>query len=114
MTSFSPRNNCAIFLQHGFLVDLIHCFSAINFSLMKMVASFATSSNGTINRNQLEHSIRRNFGGFDTDSFNPMDVFRRHCRAMDMLSHQEDGRPPIDSIGLIRSSLSGQDTAVPG
>ncbi|KAF6041606.1 Rnf213 [Bugula neritina] len=43
-----------------------------------------------------------------------MDVFRRHCGALDTLPHQEDGRPPIDSIGLIQSSLSGQDTAAPG
>ena len=79
---------------------------------MKMVTNFAIEEELT--RNQLEHSIRRNFGGFDPDEFDPMLEFKKQCQALDMLRWEPDGRPPIDSIGLIRSSLSGADTTVPG
>lgn len=81
---------------------------------MKMVVNFADKS-GVLNRNQLEHSIRRNFGGFDPESgFDPMDIFSGYCQTLDTLAPQTDGRPPIDSIGLIQSSLSGVDTATKG
>ena len=79
---------------------------------MKMVVNFA-SRTGELNRNQLEHSIRRNFGGFDPESgFDPMDIFAGFCPTLDTLAMQEDGRPPIDSIGLIKSSLSGEDNLI--
>ena len=81
-------------------------------SLIKMVVNFA-SRTGKLNRNQLEHSIRRNFGGFDPETgFDPMDIFREHCTNLDQLEMQEDGRPPIDSIGLVESSLSGEDNLI--
>ena len=78
-----------------------------------MVVNFAASS-GRLNRNQLEHSIRRNFGGFDPESFDPMTVFKSHCPTIERLQASSDGRPPTDSIGLIKSSLSGSDTALKG
>lgn len=80
---------------------------------MKMVVNFADST-GALNRNQLEHSIRRNFGGFDQDVFDPMTVFTEHFPSLNALEKQENGRPPVDSIGLIQSSLSGEDTALEG
>jgi len=81
-------------------------------SLMKMVVNFADNTK-SLNRNQLEHSIRRNFGGFDPEKFDPMEFFEKQCN-LETLEHQEDGRPPVDSIGLIQSSLSGEDTALEG
>ena len=78
-----------------------------------MVTNFACGKDG-LNRNQIEHSIRRNFGGFDPDEFDPMAEFRKKCKSLEVLPPQDDGRPPVDSIGLIRSSLSGEETAVPG
>lgn len=79
-----------------------------------MVVNFADQSR-ELNRNQLEHSIRRNFGGFDPASgFDPMAIFSEHCPTLDTLAPQTDGRPPIDPIGLIKSSLSGMDTAIKG
>lgn len=81
---------------------------------MKMVVNFADKT-GKLNRNQLEHSIRRNFGGFDPETgFDPMVIFSEYFTTLDTLDLQEDGRPPIDSIGLIKSSLSGKDTAMKG
>ena len=80
---------------------------------MKMVVNLARRT-GELNRNQLEHSIRRNFGGFDPETdFDPMRIFERFCvDLLDTLQLQDDGRPPIDSIGLIESSLSGEDNYV--
>lgn len=81
---------------------------------MKMVISFATKA-GPLNKNQLEHSIKRNFGGFDSNLFDPMTIFRQHCGAsMERLPDSPDGKPPINSLGLIKSSLSGEDTALKG
>lgn len=86
--------------------------SSILSSLMKMVVNFAKSS-GELNRNQLEHSIKRNFGGFDPDDFNPLDTFLKCCPSMSSLK-QVDENPPTDAIGLIKSSLSGNVTALQG
>ena len=80
---------------------------------MKMVVNFA-NIDGPLNRNQLEHSIRRNFGGFDPEKFDPMEVFKEHCTSLETLAFRKNGRPPIDPIGLIKSSLSGEDTAIKG
>lgn len=81
-------------------------------SLMKMVVNFAKSSGG-LNRNQLEHSIKRNFGGFDPDDFNPLETFLKRCPSINSLK-RVDGDPPTDAIGLIKSSLSGKVTALEG
>ncbi|KAF6032077.1 hypothetical protein EB796_009577 [Bugula neritina] len=95
--------------------DLTEFFGLRDFySLMKMVISFATKA-GPLNKNQLEHSIKRNFGGFDSNLFDPMTIFRQHCGAsMERLPDSPDGKPPINSLGLIKSSLSGEDTALKG
>ena len=75
---------------------------------MKMVVGFARST-GQLTVNQLEHSIKRNFGGFDPDDdeFRPMDIFLENCPAIQTLAKSEDGTPATDSIGLIRASLFG-------
>ena len=75
-----------------------------------MVANY-DSQTGQLSRNQLEHSIRQNFGGFNPETgFDPTDIFRCHCNYMDQLEMPEDGRPPVDSIGFLKSALSGNDT----
>ena len=81
------------------------------FSLMKMVVNFA-KANGELNRNHLEHSIKRNFGGFDPSEFNPMKAFMKCCPTISTLKKAKT--PPTDPIGLIKSSLSGSDTALQG
>jgi len=77
-----------------------------------MVVNFADNTKA-LNRNQLEHSIRRNFGGFDPETFNPMEFFEKYCN-MDDLKLAKDDRPPVDSIRIIQASLSGEDTAFEG
>lgn len=74
-----------------------------------MVVNFADiDEREGLNRNQLEHSIRRNFGGFDPEKFDPMEVFTRHCRdKFERLAPSTDKWPPTDSMGLIKTSLSG-------
>ncbi|XP_067936897.1 E3 ubiquitin-protein ligase rnf213-alpha-like [Watersipora subatra] len=93
--------------------DLTEFFGLRDFySLMKMVTNFATAD--TLSRNRIEHSVRRNFGGFDPDDFDPMKIFSEECPALKTLESDQDGRPPVDPIGLIQSSLSGVDTAAKG
>lgn len=75
---------------------------------MKMVVNYANTSKAGLNRNQLEHAIKRNFGGFNPDKFNPMDVFTKHCKdKFQRLAASPDNLPPTDSMGLIKTSLSG-------
>ena len=75
---------------------------------MKMVVRFARES-GKLTKNQLEHSIKRNFGGFnpDDDSFSPMDIFKKNCQTFQTLEESDDHQPATDSIGLIEASLFG-------
>ena len=79
-------------------------------SLMKMVVNFSTKTRPSgLTAAQLEHSIKRNFGGFDTDQFNPMDVFKEKLHNLETLPRhdEEDGTaPPTDPMGLIKSSLA--------
>ncbi|XP_067937583.1 E3 ubiquitin-protein ligase rnf213-alpha-like [Watersipora subatra] len=94
--------------------DLTEFFGLRDFySLMKMVVNFAATRGG-LTGNRLEHSIKRNFGGFDPALFDPMRIFHVHCPTIERLPPSPDGRPPTDSIGLIQSSLSGADTNFPG
>jgi len=81
---------------------------------MKMTASFARQ-HSTLYQSQLEHSIRRNFGGFDTDLFNPVELFKKHVDLDSMTEPEaEQDRPPCDTIGLIQASLSGSVSALQG
>ncbi|XP_067940321.1 E3 ubiquitin-protein ligase RNF213-like [Watersipora subatra] len=92
--------------------DLTEFFGLRDFySLMKMVVSFARQT-GVLNKNQLEHSIKRNFGGFDPDDeeFKPMDLFLRNCPTFGSLLPSDDGEPATDSIGLIQAGLFGTDS----
>ena len=77
---------------------------------MKMVINFANET-GDLTRSHLIHSIRRNFGGFDPDGFNPMEIFEDRCPRIRDLPYSEDNNPPIDSMGLIKSSLFGVQSA---
>lgn len=79
---------------------------------MKMVVRLAEST-GTLYRNQLEYCIRRNFGGFDPDVFNTPDLFITRCPVIHSMKEVDEGLP-TDPIGLIKSSLSGSETALQG
>ena len=74
-----------------------------------MVVNFAAINAGRLTRNQLEHSIKRNFGGFDPDDkrFDPMDMFTKQCSLIDTLEESEDGKPETDPIKLVQASLFG-------
>lgn len=71
---------------------------------MKMVVNFAANAK-EINGNHLEHSIRRNFGGLE--GVDPMEFFE-----VSALQTSANQRPPVDTIGIIESSLSGEDNFV--
>lgn len=81
--------------------------------MVKMIVNLAEES-GSLNLNQLEHSILRNFGGFDPDKFNPLDVFKRFCPPASKLPRSASGLPPVDPEELIKSSLSGEYTSFKG
>ena len=75
-----------------------------------MVVNFASANrSGSLNRNQLEHSILRNFGGFDPEKFNPLEVFKKHLTTLQKLDYSEGGLPPVDSMELIKYSISGSN-----
>ncbi|XP_067935230.1 E3 ubiquitin-protein ligase rnf213-alpha-like [Watersipora subatra] len=94
--------------------DLTEFFGLRDFySLMKMVVNFATHD-GPLNRNQLEHSILRNFGGFNPEKFDPMEEFKQNCDFLSKLEASKSGRPSVKPIELIKASLSGEETALIG
>ncbi|XP_067940326.1 E3 ubiquitin-protein ligase RNF213-like [Watersipora subatra] len=89
--------------------DMTEFFGLRDFySLMKMVVGFARQT-GKLNKNQLKHSVKRNFGGFDPDDrkFQPMEIFMRHCPTFEELDNSDDDMPTTDSIGLVQAGLFG-------
>jgi len=76
-----------------------------------MVVNFARET-GHLTAEQVEHSIKRNFGGFDMEIFDPMTIFRKHCPAIESLKKEYKPGPPINSIGLIKSSLFTSSTGL--
>lgn len=82
--------------------------------MIKMIVNLAEESQ-SLNLNQLEHSILRNFGGFDPDQFNPLDIFKSFCPSASALPHNRFGIPPVSPEELIKASLSaGQYTSFNG
>ena len=73
-----------------------------------MVVGFARTTR-KLTRNQLEHSILRNFGGFDPNDFKfqPMEIFKQICPIFDDLKPSDDGKPETEPIKLIQTSLFG-------
>ena len=73
-----------------------------------MVVGFARTTR-KLTRNQLEHSILRNFGGFDPDDFKfqPMEIFKQICPIFDDLKPSDDEQPETAPIKLIQTSLFG-------
>lgn len=79
-----------------------------------MLAGFAGTSN-KITIQELNHSIKRNFGGFEANRFDPLDTFRYHYQHVsNVLESSEDDRPPTDQINLLDSCLSGKYSSFPG
>ena len=81
--------------------------------MVKMLVNLAEKSE-SLDLNQLEHSILRNFGGFDPDKFNPLNIFKQYTPNATELARSDDGIPPVDPMGLIKSSLSGEHTSFKG
>ena len=75
-----------------------------------MVVNFARIT-GKLTRNQLEHSILRNFGGFDPDDvkFQPMEIFQKICPVFASLEPSDDDLPETEPIKLIQASLFGTE-----
>ena len=114
----SANLNALIAVLHSFANPVLLDTGVLNVfqndcSLMKMVVNFA-KTDGVLTQNHLEHSIRRNFGGFDPAEFNPMATFDRLCSPPISSLKKTGDRPPTDPIGLIKSSLSGNETALQG
>lgn len=83
-------------------------FEMLNFSLMKMVAGFSHQGE-ELTVEQLNHSINRNFGGFEREKFDPLAIFKSHCEpVIATMQSSDDDRPPSDPIELIESCLSGE------
>ena len=48
------------------------------FSLIKMLYNMCNKSERHPTWQQLEHAIKRNFGGFESEELNPFEVFEEH------------------------------------
>lgn len=81
--------------------------------MIKMIVNLAEQSK-SLNLNQLEHSILRNFSGFDPEKFNPLNMFKEFCPSASELPRSTTGLPPVDPKELIKSSLSGEHTSFEG
>jgi len=77
---------------------------------MKMIVGFASKSNGQVSLDEVKYSIRRNFGGFQSD---PTDFFK------DLLLNEESQtgcaensqivkKLPTTNIQVIESALRAQ------
>lgn len=84
---------------------------------MKMIAGFASQS-AALRKEQLKHSIMRNFGGFEQEKFNPLKIFDDECQgfmeSMESADNHDDPSPPVEQIELIDSCLSGKYTRFHG
>ena len=77
-------------------------------SLMKMIVSLAEETHG-LNKNQLIHSLMRNFGGLKT--INTRAIFEEHCkRHLKFLDESEDFQPPTEPIKLVEYSITGNQS----
>lgn len=81
--------------------------------MVKMMANLAQQSQA-LNLNQLEHSILRNFGGFEFNpkEYNPLEIFKQQCPTLfaNLHRHKND-TPPVDPVNLMKSCLSGKHTS---
>ncbi|XP_064634464.1 E3 ubiquitin-protein ligase rnf213-alpha-like [Lineus longissimus] len=73
------------------------------YSLVKMVYAFAEKSRAEPTWHQLEHAVRRNFGGIE--NVDPVEVFRK--KFPNMSRHRRLDDPECDAKGLIKACLSG-------
>ncbi|XP_020630790.1 E3 ubiquitin-protein ligase rnf213-alpha-like [Orbicella faveolata] len=75
------------------------------YSLIKMVYSIVAKSGERPRWHQLEHAIKRNFGGLVEGE--PVEIFKRHYRGPD----EEDFAETSTTIRLIEASLGREDVA---
>ncbi|XP_064635715.1 E3 ubiquitin-protein ligase RNF213-like isoform X3 [Lineus longissimus] len=78
------------------------------YSLVKMVYAFAEKSGAALTWHQLEHAVRRNFGGIE--NVNPVKVFKNKFPNMSTQRKPDD--PKCDTEGLIKACLSGDGVSI--
>ncbi|XP_071112725.1 E3 ubiquitin-protein ligase rnf213-alpha-like isoform X2 [Haliotis cracherodii] len=79
------------------------------YSLVKMVYAFADKHDRDICWHQLEHAIRRNFGGLD--NLDPVVVFRDKIGTVQKQEEKHHDDPDSTTIGLIEDALLGDGTS---
>ncbi|KAK6169759.1 hypothetical protein SNE40_020748 [Patella caerulea] len=75
------------------------------YSLVKMIYSFADKKNELPCLHELEHCIRRNFGGLD--SIDAVKIFDDHMKHLRLDERPHDGDPSCTPFGLIKAGLFG-------
>ncbi|XP_050390801.2 E3 ubiquitin-protein ligase RNF213 [Patella vulgata] len=78
------------------------------YSLVKMVYSFAENNTETPCWHQLEHCIRRNFGGLD--SIDAVEIFGRHIENVRLDERRHEGDPSCTPFDLIKAGLFGNQS----
>ncbi|XP_041354620.1 E3 ubiquitin-protein ligase rnf213-alpha-like [Gigantopelta aegis] len=78
------------------------------YSLVKMVYAFAAQQPRPLCWHQLEHSVRRNFGGLDT--VDPVEIFKDKITTVSKREKQHENDPVNTTAGLIEAALFGDGT----
>ncbi|XP_077980164.1 E3 ubiquitin-protein ligase rnf213-alpha-like [Glandiceps talaboti] len=81
------------------------------YSLVKMVYGFSKASKKPPSWLQLEHAIRRNFGGLD-DRIDPVSEFDKLLHNVDKNQPRGPNDPECGAAALIRASLQGLDREI--
>ncbi|XP_072022240.1 E3 ubiquitin-protein ligase rnf213-alpha-like [Amphiura filiformis] len=84
------------------------------YSLVKMICTFVKKTGKCPSVKELEHSVKRNFGGLvkdddsgEIDPIDPMDVFEHHIRRT-RLEESEGDFPDCSVTGLLKASMLGE------
>lgn len=77
------------------------------YHLIKMVHFFFKRSNGQLNFMEVEHVIKRNFGGLC--NFNAFDIFSKHISGKDYCHLQNEQEDMNQPICIIKSALKGEE-----
>lgn len=76
------------------------------YSLLKMVYAFADQKKRRPTWHQLQHAIRRNFGGMDT--IDPVEVFMGELKTINITERRHSDDPDCSPAGLIQACLTGE------
>lgn len=78
---------------------------------MKMIYEFSQSDGHRLTYNQLEYSIRRNFGGLPPGVLDIMSIFEKSLTEVRKnMTQNWQHEPPLGAVKMIETSLSGEFT----